>query len=112
MRLCHAVFNIQNRPAHRLKNLLACLRDSDSKIRGSAALAAGALGQADVVEDLHVLLRDKDGFVREFAAQAIGDIGVYSPNSISLLEAAARRKVIEREVADEAIKRLKERRRK
>lgn len=56
--------------------LIATLRkDSDSRVRSSAAVALWELKDRRAVEALIAALADEDGHVRSVAAQALGDFG-------------------------------------
>lgn len=75
---------------HWSDNLSALLSDSDARVRGRAALAAGRIGDERAVAPLIALLEnDKDAGVRAMAAFALGE--VESPSGADALILALKR---------------------
>ena len=62
------------------------LRDSDSQVRGEAALTLGTLGAVQYVDAIGVLLDDGDIAVRQYAVMALGEIS--GEAALTLLERA------------------------
>jgi HEAT repeat protein len=71
--------------AQAVEALITALNDSDSDVRGVAAVALGKMGNTQAVEALITALNHSYSFVRRQAAVALGNIGT-SETLVKLLQ--------------------------